>query len=133
MAFISPLSIIITRSAAHRCGNPCHWSKGARPPPTQPTTHLTFNYHVFHIQSVNFCIVPNHTSTPFDNFITHAEHRHVTSWNHTLIHWFTSSHDVLNLTVEGCWMYWHSIGIYVDDDDDFPTLSFILIAIVSDY
>jgi hypothetical protein len=30
-------------------------------------------------------------------------------------------------------MYWHGIGIHVDDDDDFPTLFFILIAIVSGY
>jgi hypothetical protein len=30
-------------------------------------------------------------------------------------------------------MYWHGIGIHVDVDDDFPTLSFILIAIVSGY
>jgi hypothetical protein len=49
------------------------------------------------------------------------------SHSHTSTYIITSSLDVPNLTVEGCWMYWHGIGIHVDDDDDFPTLSFILI------
>jgi hypothetical protein len=49
------------------------------------------------------------------------------SWNCTLVHQLTLSLDVLNVAVEGRWMYWHSIGIYGDVDDNFSTLSFILI------
>jgi hypothetical protein len=47
--------------------------------PTQPTISHLINYHVFHIQSVNFYIVPNHMSTPFDNSITRTDHGHATS------------------------------------------------------
>jgi hypothetical protein len=46
----------------------------------------------------------------------------------SLMHWLTSSLDILNLAVEGQWIYWHSIGIHVDVVDDFsnPFLSFSL-------
>src|ERR1700674_3780878 len=50
MALVSSLFIIITRSAVHGHGNPCHWSKVARPPHT--TNHIS-HYHVLHIQPID--------------------------------------------------------------------------------
>ena len=110
MAFISSLSIITTRSAARGCGNPHRWSKQARPPPTQPTIHLT-SHHTFHIRSVDFYIAPN----PHQHLLTiplltltmdmphHQVNRHVMeshSHNASLHHHVMSS--ILQLKGVGC-------------------------------
>jgi len=129
MAFKSPLSIITTRSAAHRCGNPCRWSKWARPL-THPTNHTSHN--TFHINQLIFTLGPTtHQHILIIPLLALTMNVHVTeiiatSRNRTFIHQLTSSLDVLNLAVEGHWMYWYNTGIHVDVDGDFPTFSLFI-------
>ena len=98
-------------------------------PPPPHISHLIIMYFTFNstfcpITHQHILTIPTLPLALTMDMPHHQVSHHVTESH--CIHWLTSSPDVLNLTVEGCWMYWHSIGIHVDVDD-FPAISFILI------
>jgi len=131
MASISSSSIITTRSAAHRCGNLCRWSKVARPPHPyhQPQIFLSRISH-------STCRSLNHTQPPlltlFSNSITHTDVVHAMSLQEPSLHWITLSciclhHHSMSTSSQlkgtGC----TGMGFTLMLMTNFPNLSFFLI------
>jgi hypothetical protein len=68
---------------------------------TDHTSHISLSCFTFNLSTSTLC--PTIVLMPFNYSITCTD-GHATSPNCTLIHQLTSSLDVLDLIIEGCWM-----------------------------